>query len=140
LHDITNYSNTDNLLDREDFPRQLQHSTIEEHVEYSSLFELHIKFVSLTLSTLFEQIHKQSEEQQTQTIPLSKAQKFIITHPDGKAHIYLWKSENLFEKLRHLFDKEKYDINRFVIVDKNEILIDFTNRNAQLPYEISLEY
>ncbi|CAF1380067.1 unnamed protein product, partial [Rotaria sordida] len=140
LHDMTNYSNTDNLLDREDFPRQLQHSTIEEHVEYSSLFELHIKFVSLTLSTLFEQIHQQCQEQQTQTIPLSKAKKFIITHPDGKAHIYLWKSENLFEKLRHLFDKEKYDINRFVIVDKNEILIDFTNRNAQLPHEISLEY
>ncbi|CAF4446740.1 unnamed protein product, partial [Rotaria sp. Silwood2] len=140
LHETTNYPNIDNLLDHDDLSRQPQNSTIEEHLEYSSLFELHIKFVPLTLSNLFEEIHKQCQEVQTQVIPVTKAQRFVITHPDGKVHTYLWKSENLFEKLRNLFDKEKYDINTFVVVDKNEIFIDFTNRNIQLQYEISLEY
>ncbi|CAF1542271.1 unnamed protein product [Rotaria magnacalcarata] len=59
----------DNLLDKQDFPQQCRNSTIqpttsEEYLEYSSLFELNLKFVPLTLSTLFDQIHKQFEQAQ----------------------------------------------------------------------------
>ncbi|CAF4549151.1 unnamed protein product, partial [Rotaria magnacalcarata] len=39
-------------------------TTSEEYLEYSSLFELNLKFVPLTLSTLFDQIHKQFEQAQ----------------------------------------------------------------------------
>ncbi|CAF4719416.1 unnamed protein product, partial [Rotaria sp. Silwood1] len=141
LQDMTNYSNIDHLLDRDDFVRQPQHLTIDEqHLEYSSLFELHIKFVPLTLSTLFEQIHIRFQEPQAQVVSLTKAQKFIVIHADGKDHTYLWKRENLFERLRNLFEKEKYDINKYVVVDKNEFFVDFTNTNVQLLQEISLEY
>jgi hypothetical protein len=145
--EILNYTTSnpigDTLFDQDDLPPQQQFplnppASIEESLEYSSLFELNLKQVPLTSSTLFEQIHKQPSS--SPTIALTKAQRFIITHPDGKANICLWKSENLFEKLRKLFDEKKYDINTFVVIDKNEILIDFTNTDAQLPHEISLEY
>jgi hypothetical protein len=145
--EILNYTTSDpigdTLFDQDDLQPQQQFplhppASIEESLEYSSLFELNLKQVPLTSSTLFEQIHKQPSP--SSTIALTKAQRFIITHPDGKANICLWKSENLFEKLRKLFDEKKYDINTFVVIDKNEIVVDFTNTDAQLPHEISLEY
>jgi hypothetical protein len=145
--EILNYTTSDpieetlldgnNLEPLQPFPSNPS-AFIEESLEYSSLFELNLKQVPLTSSTLFEQIHKQPSP--SPTIALTKAQKFTITHPDGKANICLWKSENLFEKLRKLFDEKKYDINTFVVIDKNEIVVDFTNTDAQLPHEISLEY
>ncbi len=147
--EIPNYTPTDpivnNLLDQNDIPQHGQFRTIqppsfEERFEYSSLFELNLKFVPLTSSILFEQIHKQCEEPSAEAVASTKAQKFIVTHPNAEAKTYLWRSENLFEKLRNIFDKEKYDVNRFVVVDKNEILLDFTNNNARLPNQISLEY
>jgi hypothetical protein len=146
--EIPNYTPTDpigdNLLDQNDLLRERQFPTtqqpsFEEHFEYSSLFQLNLKFVPLTSSNLFEQI-KQREESPVKAVLLTKAQKFIVTHPTAESKTYLWRSENLFEKLRSIFDKEKYDINRFVVVDKNEILVDFTNNNARLPNQVPLEY
>ncbi|CAM4801504.1 unnamed protein product [Rotaria magnacalcarata] len=66
---IPNEQIKDNLHDKQDFPQQRRNSTIqpttsEEYLEYSSLFELNLKFVPLTLSTLFDQIHKQFEQAQ----------------------------------------------------------------------------
>ena len=110
------------------------------HFEYSSLFELHMKFVQLTSSNLFEQIHQQTKEPLAEAMPLNKAQKFIVNYPGEKSHTYLWKSENLLDRLRNIFDKENYDLNRYAIIDTNEIFVDFTNRNARLPHQIPLEY
>ncbi|CAF5115208.1 unnamed protein product, partial [Rotaria magnacalcarata] len=47
---IPNEPIKDNLLDKQDFPQQRRNSTIqpttsEEYLEYSSLFELNLKFV-----------------------------------------------------------------------------------------------
>jgi hypothetical protein len=147
--EIPNYTPNDpigsNLLDQNDLPREHQFPTtqqaaFEEHFEYSSLFELNLKFVPLISSNLFEQMHKQREEPSAQATTSTKAQKFIVTHPNAESKTCLWRSENLFERLRNIFDKEKYDINQFVVVDKNEILVDFTNTNARLPNQVSLEY
>ena len=117
-----------------------QQTTFDEHFEYLSLFELHVKIVPLTSSTLFEQIHKQNEKPPTEAKPLTAAQKLIIAVPNGKPVSRLWKIEHLFHKLREFFDKEKYDLNTFAAVDKNEIFVDFTNNNARLPHQISPEY
>jgi hypothetical protein len=146
--DILNYMSNDpigdNLIDQNDLLRQpqqrptTQQATFEERFEYSSLFELNLKFVPLTSSNLFEQIYKQREE--PSPTPVTKAQIFAITYPNGESKTRLWKSENLFERLRNIFHEEKYDLNRFVVIDKNEILVDFTNTNARLPQQISLEY
>ncbi|CAF2134255.1 unnamed protein product [Rotaria magnacalcarata] len=135
----------DNLLDKQDFPQQCRNSTIqpttsEEYLEYSSLFELNLKFVPLTLSTLFDQIHKQFEQAQAQTVALNKAQKFIVKYTNEKSSGSLWMTENLFEKLRNLFGKEKFDMNTYAVIDKNEMCIDFTNISTRLSHEISLEY
>jgi hypothetical protein len=146
--DILNYmpndSIGDNLIDQNDLLRQrptTQQAVFEERFEYSSLFELNLKFVPLTSSNLFEQIYKQlHEESATPAIPATKAIPFTITYANGKLNPRLWKRENLFERLRNIFTEEKYHLNRFVVIDKNEILVDFTNPNARLPQQISLEY
>jgi hypothetical protein len=152
--DIPNYIPNDpiedNLIDQNDLLRQPQQRPIttqqvafEERFEYSSLFELNLKFVPLTSSNLFEQIYKQLHEESaspTPAIPVTKAIPFTITYANGKLNPRLWKRENLFERLRNIFTEEKYHLNRFVVIDKNEILVDFTNPNARLPQQISLEY
>ena len=131
----------DILLDIND-PLQLRPLPTNEctsYFEYSSLFELHIKFVQLTSSVLFEQIRKKNEQPLSQATSLNKAQVFIVNDPGEKSHRHLWKSENLFDRLREFFDKN-YDRNRYAVIDKNEIFVDFTNRNARLPHQIPLEY
>ena len=130
----------DNLLDKNDSLEKHQFPTTEETFEYLSLFELNIKYVSLKTSNLFEQIHEQFQQLELEIININKAQKFMIYYPNGELKTRLWKSENLFEKLRNLFDMEKFDFNQYVIIDNNEILIDFTNNNTRLSKKISLEY
>lgn len=127
------------------FPLQNPNPTPEdivddESIDYSSLFELYIKFVPVESSVLFEQIHQQYEQPLAEAMPLNKAQKIIVTLPDGKPRTSLWRIENLFEKLRELFNKEKFAFDALVVIDKNEILLDFTDKNSRLPKQISSEY
>ena len=115
-------------------------TTDQERPTYSSFFQLNIKLVKLSSSGFFDKIRKQLQEPPAAIAPLNKAQKFIVNYPNGEAKTSLWRSENLFERLRAIFEKEGYDFNKYVVVDKNRILVDLTNPNARLPREISLEY
>ncbi|CAF1275007.1 unnamed protein product [Didymodactylos carnosus] len=128
-HPITTVEQTHQLID------------FEDKIEYLKLFQLFIKFVPLTSSTFIQQMHEQrSKKEEVEFIPLTKAQKFIITHLDGKTAAYLWKGERLYEQLRKVFNDKKYDINTLAVIDKDEIFVDFTNNNSQLPHRILLEY
>ncbi|CAF1935542.1 unnamed protein product [Rotaria magnacalcarata] len=62
----------------------------------------------------------------------NKAQKFTIVHPNTESKTYLWKSEKYSEELKKLFVGKKYNHALFVVVDKNEILVDFTKGNYRL--------
>ena len=135
---------SNSLLDENEFKTSLRSSPIhsavvEERPTYSTLFELNLKYDPLSSSCLFEEIHNQCEESLTPTAPLNKAQK-LITCPNGERKSRLWKNENLFEKLRKFFETENYDTSRYIVIDKNEILVDFTNHDARLPKAISSEY
>jgi hypothetical protein len=112
----------------------------EEHIEYSSLMELNIKSISCTSSAFIQQIHKYRVEPQVESISVTKAPKFTIVHPDGKPITYLWKSENFSERLQKLFLDKKYDHDVYAVCDKNEIFVDFTNKNYRPPSQSFLEY
>ncbi|CAF3595248.1 unnamed protein product [Adineta steineri] len=141
--DIPGYTSTNPIVDDiffDDHVKEIpipQPTTTTTTLDYESLFQLDVKSVPLTASILFEQIHNHKEE--SITIDLNKALKFSITHPDGKVASSFWKGENLFHKLREMFKKEKYDENIFVIIDKNDILLDFLNESTQAPKRIPQE-
>ncbi|CAF4218433.1 unnamed protein product, partial [Adineta steineri] len=141
--DIPGYTSTNPIVDDiffDDHVKEIpipQPTTTTTTFDYESLFQLDVKSVPLTASILFEQIHNHKEE--SITIDLNKALKYSITHPDGKVASSFWKGENLFHKLREMFKKEKYDENIFVIIDKNDILLDFLNESTQAPKRIPQE-
>ena len=136
----------DYFLDQDDLPleQQPQHHPIEppilveEHSTSSSLFQLNLKSVPMTSSILFQKIHQQIFQRPPTVSTPTKAQKFVVTYPNGDLKTSLWKSENLFERLRAIFDKEKYQNNHFIVIDKYGILLDLTN--TRLPMNFSLEY
>jgi hypothetical protein len=133
LSDAEGLNNENNLLLFEDHPSHQRQTTSEDPlIEYSSLMELNIKLVSCTSSIFIQQIQKYREEPQVESTPVTKAQKYIIVHPDEKPISYLWKSEKFFEQLQKLFVEKKYDYDSLVVVDKNEMFVDFT-KNVYSP-------
>ncbi|CAF4283555.1 unnamed protein product, partial [Adineta steineri] len=140
--DIPGYTSTNPIVDDICFDDHVKETPVPQPTtttfDYESLFQLDVKPVPLTISILFEQIHNHKEE--SIMIDLKKALKFSITHPDGKVASSFWKGENLFHKLREMFKKEKYDENIFVIIDKNDILLDFLNESTPVPKRMSQEY
>ncbi|CAF1263604.1 unnamed protein product [Rotaria sp. Silwood1] len=95
-----------------------------------------IKCVPLTSSLFAKKIHEQQEKIEES---FTKARKFTINFPDGRSQIYLWRVEQLYERLRKIFDENKYDSNRFVVVDNNQIFIDFI-KNNRLPHRLTPQY
>ncbi len=114
--------------------------TFEDHIEYSSLMELNIKLVPCSSSIFTQQIHKYRQESQVESMIETKLLKITITHPNGESASSFWKRENFSDKLKKLFNDKNYDSNTNVVVDKNEIFVDFTNNNYCLPFRPLLEY
>ncbi|CAF1512094.1 unnamed protein product, partial [Rotaria sordida] len=110
----------------------------ENDIKYISLMTLNLKSVPCTSSIFFQQIHKYREEPSIKSIISNKAQKFTIIHPNGESKTYLWKNENFCKKLQMLFNEKKYDHDLFVVVNKNEIFIDFTKNNYRSSSDPSL--
>ena len=109
-------------------------------IDYSALFEFDVKRIPLNSSTLFDQIHQARRNPATQSEVIAKAQKFVVTYPDGKSQSYLLKSESLFEQLRKIFRDKKYNLDAQAVVDKDEIFVDFTNDATRRTLDVSLEY
>jgi hypothetical protein len=107
-------------------------------VDYKSLFKLSTQFVPLTASKLVQQVHEQ--EHHILSAISTKAQKYTVKHPDGKNGLHMCTSEKLFENLRRIFDDKKYDLNTFVVIDQNEIAVNFINNGNQAPLRILPEY
>jgi hypothetical protein len=151
--DYGNYNNIaeNNILDEEYItikPNRIptttdnqafQETSFEDAPEYSTLLRVVIQVVPLIRSTFSQEIHDQ-QTTEIESIPLTKLQKFVITHPDEKISSHGWRGEKLYEQLRKLFNEKKYDSKALVVVDKDQILIDFLNTNSQLPHPMMLEY
>jgi hypothetical protein len=113
----------------------------EEKIEYSTLFQLFIKLVPITSSTFAQKLHEQRQKtDETEAAPATKAQKFIVTYPDARTIGHLWNAQKLYEQFRKVFSEKKYDSNTLVVVDKDQIFLDFTNTNYQPSRRILLEY
>ncbi len=154
-NDYSNYNNiadSDLLFTDEYSPTQQNQITttdnqtfykmnFDEKIEYSVLVQLVIKVVPLTASTFIQKIHEQRQKaEKIEPEPITKAQKFIVTYPDPKTVGHLWKGEKLYEQLRKVFKEKKYDCNTLVVVDKDQIFVDFINNNNQPMCPIPLEY
>ncbi|CAF2032511.1 unnamed protein product [Rotaria magnacalcarata] len=91
-----------------------------------------LKSVPCTSSVFIQQMHKYREKPSIESAIGNKAHKFTIVHPNTESKTYLWKSEKYSEELKKLFLGKKYNHALFVVVDKNEILVDFTKGNYRL--------
>ena len=111
-----------------------------QRIDYVALFEFDVKWTPLTSSSLFDQIHQTRQSPATPSEVITRAQKFVVTYPDGKSQSYLLKSERLFDKLRSIFHEKNYDLNALAVVDKDAILVDFTNDATRRTHAVSLEY
>ena len=144
--DGTGFNSAENgLLDEDDFPRRramhtTQQSTYDERPEYSSLFELHLKFVLLSSSPLSDRLLQARLASAASTEVITKAQKFTVTLLNGTLEPNLWKREKLFDQLTKLFTTKKYSLDTLVVVDNNQIFVDFTNSNARPTRDSILDY
>ncbi|CAF3326320.1 unnamed protein product [Rotaria sp. Silwood2] len=115
----------ENIIDIPDDPHQEKKSP-----------SISIRSVPLTSSVIAQNIHEQQEQVEES---LSKPRKFAIHFPDGESTTHLWRAERLYEQLNRIFDEKGYDLNSFVVVDNNQIFIDFINNN-RLPRRLTLQY
>jgi hypothetical protein len=113
---------------------------LEEPLVYSSLFQFDMKLVPCSSSNFLQQLHQYRIERIAEAILEPKVPKFAITHPNGVATKLMFKADKFQERLRKIFDDHHYDHDQYVLVDKNEIFVDF-NKNEFHPSQISsLEY
>lgn len=113
----------------------------EDEINYSVSVQLLIKTVPLTSSIFNQKMHEERQKiVEKESVPTTKAQRFLVTYPDGKTVGHLWRNEKLYEQFRKVFQEKKYDSDTLVVVDKDQIFIDFMNNNSQPSHQISLEY
>ena len=106
------------------------------HIHEDKSPSILIKSVPLTSSLFANKIHEQQEQIEES---FTKARRFTINFPDGRSQGYIWRCERLYEQLRRIFDENEYDSNNFIVVDNNQIFIDFTNNN-RLPHRLTPQY
>ncbi|CAF1299608.1 unnamed protein product [Rotaria magnacalcarata] len=108
-------------------PREniVEASNVKEPLMYSSLFKLDMQLVPCSSLNFLQQLHEYRMERIEQAIVTTKAAKFTINHPEGKPTGFMCKVEKFQERLRKIFDDHHYDHDQYVLVDKNEIFVDF---------------
>ncbi|CAF0924968.1 unnamed protein product [Rotaria sordida] len=110
------------------------------NIQYTSLMILNFKAVPCISSSLSQQIHKYREEPSIEPAIVTKPQKYTMIHPNGEPKSALWKRENICQQFEKLFNDRKYSKDLYVVVDKNEMLFDFTKNNYLLADPSILEY
>jgi hypothetical protein len=136
LNDDESLDSTDEPLDN--IQLKLIPTTHLEDPNYISLFELNIESVPLKASVLFEQIRNQ---QKANSSSVPNTSRFEIIYPDGTRQKVVCKTQNIYLRFKTLFQEKRYNFDRFIIVDQNQIFVDFLNENnEQLSPRISSEY
>jgi hypothetical protein len=129
----------DNTITYETIFEQSRSSSSSSYSEESPcrLFELNIKSVPLTPSILFQKVR----DQQLDSSSIPNLSRFEIIHPDGSRQKAVCKIENIYLTLKTKFEEKKYNFDKFVIVDQNQIFVDFLNENTEkLSTRISSAY
>ncbi len=137
IHDSTS-THTEKSSDDSQSVTSDDHPTPKVIPSYRSLFELNIKRVPLTASFLFEKIRDQKQKADSVLSSIPNILRFGTIYPDGTRKPTVFKTENIYQKLKTVFKEKNYSYDEFIIVDQNEIFVDFTNEKS-LP-RISSEY
>lgn len=112
----------------------------DENIQCTSLMTLDFKTVPCTSSVLSEAIHQYREEPLKEQITVTRPQKYIIILPSEESKSYLWWTKNICEQFKKLFNDKTYQLDLYVVVDKNEMFFDFTKNDYQLADPSILEY
>ena len=113
-------------------------TTSKTENNYPVLFKINVELVPCETIEFIQQI--QNYRQHPQTTNTTIGSKFSVRLPNNEVKSYFWKLANFSEKLKDFFNKNQYDLNTFGIVDNDEIFIDITTNNYQLPEKASQEY
>ncbi|CAF1621746.1 unnamed protein product, partial [Rotaria magnacalcarata] len=123
------------------YDRQISNDLENKDIQSTPLMTIHLRAVPCLSSVFSQQIHKYREEAMAlEPIIVAKPQKYFITHPNGESKPVLWKREAICEQFRKLFDVKKYNYDSLVVVDKNEMVFDFTKDNYRLSDPSIFEY
>ena len=102
----------------------------------SRLFELQMKMVPCSSSGFLQQVHQHREETRSEPPVINKPQKFATGLPDRSTNRILLKAEKFYEHLQKIFEERKYDVEHYVVLDKNEISLDL----SQAPRHLGTEH
>jgi hypothetical protein len=108
------------------------------HPPSPSLFELNAKLVPLTASFLFEKIRDQKQKADLVLSSIRNISRFEIIYPDGTRKRSVFRTEYIYKKLKTVFEEKNYSFDGFIVVDQNQIFVDFLNE--KLSPRISSEY
>lgn len=105
-------------------------------LQYKSLFELNINRIPLIASNLFKNIVEEQKQIRTSLLSLPQSIRFEITSIDGFRRELIWPRADLHRKLKTILLQNNTDSNEMVIVDQNQILVDFSHgdMNPSLSY------
>ncbi|CAF1495178.1 unnamed protein product, partial [Didymodactylos carnosus] len=112
----------------------------KEGVEYSPLFELHLKVVDLSSCILIIKIQQKQQEPPAFATAIAKTQKFTIQFSKdlNLEPIRLrYKLERLNEKIKEIFSDKKLDSNDYALIDSEQIIVDFL---STITKQVSCDY
>ena len=118
----------------------LENNNMDDHIEYSSLYELKIKLVPCRSSSFFEQMQKYREEPVLERDLANKAFKFLVIHPDSKRTCLLCRGDKFLDNLKKLYTEKKYDPNQYVLVGPHSVCLDLIKSNQLIPAPSPAEY
>ena len=102
----------------------------------SRLFELEMKMVPCSSSSFLQKIQQYREETRSEPPVVNKPQRFTTTLPDDSTKAVFCKAEKFYERLQTIFEERKYDLDHYVVLDKNEISLDL----SQAPQHLGTEH
>lgn len=94
-------------------------------LQYKTLFELKIDRVPLTASNLSKSILEQQKQIRTSLLSPPRSMRFEITSFDGFQKKPICPRDEIYRKLKTILLQNNYYFNEMVIVDQNQILVDF---------------
>ena len=99
------------------------------------LFELQMKMVPFSSSAFLQHLQQYRDEIRAEPPVVNKPQKFTTVLPDGSTNRTLLKAEKFCGHLQKIFDERRYELDHYVVLDKNEISLDLSRAPQQLGTE-----
>ena len=106
-----------------------------------SLFELNVQSTSLTGSNLLGKIREKEQKTKTDLSSVPNLSRFSIIYGDEAPKRIAMRTENIYQRLKIAFEEKGCTSNEFVIVNQDQIFVDFLSTNTtQSSLCLSSEY